>query len=336
MSQVSIIVPVYNAGNNLYKLNESLVAQTYEDIEIIYVNDGSRDNSLEILQSFAQTDERIKVIDQVNMGGSAARNTGLNAANGEFLYFCDADDYIELDTIEKLYIAAKKNQADIVICNYRDVAPNGEVVRENRKASIFKGQNVTENPEILFLKPAVWNKLFKKALFTDAEILFKDTRIGQDLSTTLRLLIGAKKIIGIPDVLYNYVLHDNTISRSYDKRILDTIKALNIIKDFYESKNVYEIYQEEFEFIAIQNILYQMTKIPLLKSDKKEIYQKLTGYLNQFPNLKQNKYLKRSLIYRVVFMTFTTGWIFNNVLTQQSIKFVNTSPLVYKLLRKLD
>lgn len=336
MSQVSIIVPVYNAGNNLYKLNESLVAQTYEDIEIIYVNDGSRDNSLEILQSFAQTDERIQVIDQVNMGGSAARNTGLNAANGEFLYFCDADDYIELDTIEKLCTAAKRNQADIVICNYRDVAPNGEVVRENRKASIFKGQNITENPEILFLKPAVWNKLFKKSLFTDAEILFKDTRIGQDLSTTLRLLVGAKKIIGIPDVLYNYVLHDNTISRSYDKRILDTIKALNIIKDFYESKNVYAIYQEEFEFIAIQNILYQMTKIPLLKSDKKEVYQKLTGYLNQFPNLKQNKYLKRSLIYRIVFMTFTTGWIFNNVLTQQSIKFVNTSPLVYKLLRKLD
>lgn len=336
MSQVSIIVPVYNAGNNLYKLNQSLVTQTYEDIEIIYVNDGSRDNSLEILQSFAQTDERIKVVDQVNMGGSAARNTGLNAASGEFLYFCDADDYIELDTIEKLCTAAKKNQADIVICNYRDVAPSGDIVRENRKASIFKGQNVTENPEILFLKPAVWNKLFKKSLFTDAEILFKDTRIGQDLSTTLRLLIGAKKIIGIPDVLYNYVLHDNTISRSYDKRILDTIKALNIIKDFYESKNVYEIYQEEFEFIAIQNILYQMTKIPLLKSDKKEVYQKLTGYLNQFPNLKQNKYLKRSLIYRVVFMTFTTGWIFNNVLTQQSIKFVNTSPLVYKLLRKLD
>lgn len=336
MSMVSIIVPVYNAGNNLYKLNESLVAQTYKNIEIIYVNDGSSDNSLDILQSFLQNDNRIRVIDQVNMGGSAARNTGLNAATGDFLYFCDADDYIELDTIEKLYAAANLNQADIVICNYRDVSPSGEIVRENKKASIFEGQNVTENPEILFLKPAVWNKLFKKTLFTDAEIVFKDTRIGQDLSTTLRLLIGAKKIIGIPDVLYNYVLHDNTISRSYDKRILDTIKALNIIKDFYKSQNVYEIYQEEFEFIAIQNILYQMTKIPLLKSDKKEVYQQLVSYLDQFKQLNQNKYLKRSLIYKIVFKTFKTNWIFNNIITQQSIKFVNTSPLVYKLLRKLD
>lgn len=336
MSQVSIIVPVYNAGNNLYPLNESLVNQTHQEIEIIYVNDGSRDNSLDILQSFAQNDERIKVIDQMNMGGSEARNTGLKAASGAFLYFCDADDYIELTTIEKLYQTAIKDQADIVICNYRDVSPSGEIVRENKKASIFTGENILENPEMLFLKPAVWNKLFKKSLFTDYNIMFKDTRIGQDLATTLRLLVVAKKVVGIDDVLYNYVLHDNTISRSYDSRILDTMKALNMIKEFYEEQQVYDQYEAEFEFVAIQNILYQMTKIPLLKANKKEVYQQLVGYLNQFPNLKQNKYLKRSLIYRIVYLTFTTSFIFNNVITQQSIKFVNTSPLVYKLLRKLD
>ncbi len=336
MSQVSIIVPVYNAGDNLYPLNESLVNQTHQEIEIIYVNDGSHDNSLDILQSFAQNDERIKVIDQPNMGGSEARNTGLKVASGAFLYFCDADDYIELTTIEKLYQKAIKEDADIVICNYRDISPSGEVVRENKKASVFAGENVTENPEILFLKPAVWNKLFKKSLFKDYNIMFKDTRIGQDLATTLRLLVVANKIVGIDDVLYNYVLHDNTISRTYDQRILDTMKALNIIKEFYEEQQFYNRYQAEFEFIVIQNILYQMTKIPLLKADKKEVYQSFVSYLKQLPYLNQNKYLKRSLIYRIVYSTFMTSFIFNNIITQQSIKFVNTSPLVYKMLRKLD
>lgn len=336
MSKVSVIVPVYNGGENLYSLNDSLVNQTYKDIEIIYINDGSKDNSLEILQSFAQRDERIKVINQINMGGSAARNTGLMEATGEYLYFCDADDYVELTAIEKLYHTATVENSDIVICNYRDVSPTGEIIRENKTASIFIGHNTKENKEILFLKPAVWNKLIKKSLFTDNNIVFKDTRIGQDLSTTLRLFIKAQNIVGIDSILYNYVLHDNTISRSYDMRILDTIKALNIIKEFYEEQGEYSNYKAEFEFVVIQNILYQMTKIPLLVSDKEEAYSQLKEYLNQFPNIEKNNYLKRSLIYRSVFRLFTTKWIFNNVFMQQAIKFINTSPLIYKLLRKLD
>lgn len=336
MSKVSVIVPVYNGGENLYSLNDSLVNQTYKDIEIIYINDGSKDNSLEILQSFAQRDERIRIINQINMGGSAARNTGLMEATGEYLYFCDADDYVELTAIEKLYHTATVENSDIVICNYRDVSPTGEIIRENKTASIFIGNNTKENKGILFLKPAVWNKLIKKSLFTDNNIKFEDTRIGQDLSTTLRLFIKARNIVGIDSILYNYVLHDNTISRSYDMRILDTINALNIIKEFYEEQGEYSDYKAEFEFVVIQNILYQMTKIPLLVSDKEEAYSQFKEYLKQFPNIEKNKYLNHSLIYRSVFIVFTTKWIFNNLFMQQAIKFINTSPLIYKLLRKLD
>ena len=245
MSQISIIIPVYNAGDNLYKLNDSLTNQTYQDIEIIYINDGSSDNSLEILNSFAKLDNRVQVIDQVNQGGCAARNTGLNAAQGEFLFFCDADDYIELNTIEKLYRAAQEQSADIVVCNYRDVLPTGEIVRENIKASNFEGNNLKVNPEILFLKPAVWNKLFRRTLFTDNKIKFEETRIAQDLSTTLRLFTVANSISGIPEVLYNYVLHENTVSRSYDTRILDIIKSVNIIKEFYIKNGIYDTYKYE-------------------------------------------------------------------------------------------
>ena len=114
MNKVSIIVPVYNIEKYLAKCLDSLINQTLEDIEIICVNDGSTDNSAEILNEYAQKDCRIKIINQDNAGLSAARNTGINAANGEYIGYVDSDDWIDLNFYEKLYNAAKDTDADIV------------------------------------------------------------------------------------------------------------------------------------------------------------------------------------------------------------------------------
>lgn len=331
--KVSIIVPVYNAQNYLKKLNESLINQTYKNIEIIYVNDGSEDGSLAILEDFSRNYDNISVIDQPNQGGSIARNNGLNVAKGDYVFFCDADDYIEKNFIEKMISKALITQADIVVCNYRDVYPNTTIARENKFASNFSGESVIENPKILFIKPAVWNKIFKKSLFIEHKIKFEETQIAQDLCTTLKLLAVAKKISKIDDILYNYVLHDNSISRSYDKRILDIIISVNSLRNFYIDKGLYEKYKNEIDFVSLQNILYQMTKIPLIK-EKKDIYKELLSYLKQIST--ENKYFKKSLSYKVCYFIFSRPLLFMNKITQTSVKFVFTNPIMYKIIRALE
>ena len=121
MVKISVVVPVYNVGVYLEKCLDSLLAQTLDDIEILCINDGSTDNSLEILQKYAQKDERIKIFDKENEGQGVGRNIGIKNATGEFIAFVDPDDWVELDMYEKMYAQAKKLDSQVVFCDYKKV-----------------------------------------------------------------------------------------------------------------------------------------------------------------------------------------------------------------------
>ncbi len=219
MSKISIIVPVYNTEKYLSKCLNSLIKQTYKDIEIIVVNDGSKDKSLEIAKKFAKQDNRIKVFNKENGGLSSARNFGIEKASGEYIGFVDSDDYIKENMFEILYNMIKEANAKIAICGWY-------LVEDNQiRTCNFKCKKLVLNDEqaidmllnhVSFDNFAC-NKLFHRALFKD--VIFPVGELLEDLSTIYKLIHEAKVIVVDSNPLYYYVLHSNSITSNLYKQV---------------------------------------------------------------------------------------------------------------------
>jgi len=211
---LSIIVPVYKVEPYLSRCIESITAQTYKNLEIILVDDGSPDRCGEICEAYAAQDQRIKVFHTENRGLSAARNLGIQHAKGEYIGFVDSDDWIEPDMYEILLKAAEESGAEIVQCGYYK--------EKNRlteaKISVAKTYTSTEALHALVLygkiNEGVWNKLWEKSCF--AEISFPEGRVFEDISTTYKLTSKANSVISKPVMLYHYMYRDEGISHSHN------------------------------------------------------------------------------------------------------------------------
>ncbi|WP_342985836.1 glycosyltransferase family 2 protein [Clostridium saudiense] len=244
---ISIIIPIYNMEKYLDKCINSVINQTYKNIEILLINDGSTDSSIEICNRYKLRDKRIKVINTDNRGVAEARNIGIELAKGDFIGFVDSDDYIELNMFEKLFDLVNKNQCDMAICGYfiedernriiKVGDPKNEVnifnTEEAMKALINNG-NYTSFPV---------DKLYRKSLFND--IKYPKGKIYEDADTTYKLIHKCKRVIYDPEPLYHYVQRSNSISHSFrpemmyrleiDKNLTEFIKVNYpmLIKDVY-------------------------------------------------------------------------------------------------------
>ena len=213
LPSISIIVPVYNVEPYLRRCVNSIINQTYKNLDIILVDDGSTDHSGEICDEYAAKDNRIKVIHRENGGLSAARNTGLSISKGEYVYFVDSDDYIEIETCEIALNCAIKHQADIVCFGYREIYPSGQV-----KTFVMGSSGIMEKPAIIGalvlgergLRDYVWNKMFSKRLFEN--IRFPVGRTFEDIFVMHRLFDSAHIIYIITNILYNYNRRDGSIT----------------------------------------------------------------------------------------------------------------------------
>lgn len=219
MVKISVIVPVYNNDKYLRKCLQSIVSQTFTDIEIICINDGSTDNSLEILKDFARLDNRIIIIDGENKGVSCARNAGLAVANGEYAGFVDSDDWIDADFYEKLYTAAKKHNADIAVCGIKRLR------RWKWKYHLkFAGEVYTEDNNMKFLlcdvpdKCYVWNKIYKLEELRKHAIDFEVDVYYEDRYFTAQALVYLKSLVVVPDTYYNYWTNNNSIVKTKSAR----------------------------------------------------------------------------------------------------------------------
>lgn len=190
---ISIIVPVYNVKDYLEKCLQSICVQTYKNLEIILIDDGSSDGSGELCDLFAQRDGRIKVIHQTNAGQSAARNRGLAVAQGEFLGFVDSDDWIEPDMYEFLYHLLKANGADISICShYIETAVKTRVKHSSGQFSSFSREEAIRTlVEDKRIRNYMWDKLYKRQLF--AGIYFPVNRVLKILQFLIRYFIKRRK-----------------------------------------------------------------------------------------------------------------------------------------------
>jgi len=302
MTKVSVIVPVYNVEDYLERCLDSLVNQTLKDIEIIVVNDGSPDNSQEIIDKYQNKYPNIHGYQKKNGGVSAARNFGIEKADGEYIAFIDGDDYVLHNMYELMYKKAKSGNFDIVACdlNY--------VYGENEKIEVSCGiKTDTTNIKQMYIDmyPCVWNKIYKKKLFNN-DIKFKEGVWFEDVEFLYKIFPYIKSIGVIKKPLNQYVQHQGSITKTYDDRLYNYIDNWNGILEFYKERNLYKEYYKELEYSYVR-YLYA-TFIKQATNFEKEEYDKavnkaIENVKMNFPHYKKNKYFYKSKkgIYLVLF-----------------------------------
>ena len=271
MSKVSVIVPVYNVEKFLPRCLDSIINQTLKDIEIICINDGSPDNSLQILEDYAKKDSRIRIINQENSGPSVSRNKGILMAQGEYIGFVDSDDWLDVDFYEKLYAAAQKYDADIAACGIKVYRKYSRV---NYMLKYTKESCVDDLERKLYLCDVpetcnVWNKIYRTTFIKNNNIEFEvGINFGEDVSFTMEALYFSENLVTIPNTLYNYDrLNVNSIVRTKsDKLIRDAEHVHNRMSDFLKSKNINlpktwrQVRKYKFLGITVLKVRYHSTR----------------------------------------------------------------------------
>ncbi len=280
---ISVIVPVYNVEKYLKKCVESIQNQTYKNLEIILVDDGSPDNCPQICDELAAMDERIRTVHRQNGGQSAARNSGLSVAKGEWIAFVDSDDYIDNDMYEKLYQAVENNQADLAVCGARIVNEVGDLLSPNKgngEVKCYVGQD-GYGQLIPTLNNSVWNKLFQKELI--GELLFPVGCVhGEDFIFLLEYLRNVKKIAIVNEEKYNYLQRQGSITNSgFSKRKLDEIRSkdqiFEIVSEYYPQ---FVDIARKWKFTARMNVIRSLTLAKQKKAWKDE-YKGCLLYLKE-------------------------------------------------------
>lgn len=298
--KVSIIVPVYKVEKYLRRSMESLVNQTLENIEIICINDGSPDNCLSILKEYKEKyPDKVVIIDKKNEGVWKGRFDGIRVATGEYIGFTDSDDYITLDYAEKLYNAAKREEADIAICGFYRVDVETEHIYSTEMTS-YDGKiiDMDKNPEdTLSINGALWNKLYKSELLKNMPNLKNPPRILDDMMFFLLVLLNTNKICFIKDSLYYYMVRSDSIVATIKKeQIGSTESAMLEVRDIYLNHNKGKERMELLDSMAFLHFgISLMFRVSTDKRNFKQILKDNRKYLNnEFPLWRKSKYLNIS------------------------------------------
>ena len=287
MNKISIIIPIYNVEQYLPQCLDSIINQTYKNLEIILINDGSTDNSGKICDNYAKVDNRIHVFHKKNEGVSSARNLGLEKCTGDFIGFIDPDDFIELNMYELLYNEQQKTNADIVWCNYSlYYSLNKQIFGEINSNITYNLLNINEKNDFysdLFykynMKAYLWNKLYQKEIFSNIKFPYK--KIFEDLFVFIYLISKANKISFINKKLYYYRQRVNSICNkthihsTFNIDMIESyIKSSIDYKYFSNNNNVSNILSFHTYLFVLKNILFYQ-KCNLYKSEKKYIISQL-------------------------------------------------------------
>ena len=244
---ISVIVPVYKTEPYLEKCLQSIADQTFSDFEVLCVNDSSPDGSGPILDAWAARDPRfVHIRHERNLGLGGARNTAIRKAKADWLASVDSDDWIEPDLLERVWEGREGGKHDIVCFGFRRVDNEGNVITTHGYPPHQKQIDTTKNIFKVF-NPAFWNKLWRKGLYIENDIFFPNEIYGQDLATTPRVLTKARSINFLDDILYNYLVRDDSATFSFDaKHYVDYIKVFDIIHDFLKTEGMWDEHRSSF------------------------------------------------------------------------------------------
>lgn len=292
MPKVSVIVPFYNVEGYIEKCLETLVNQTLKDIEIILVNDGSKDRSIEIVKMFLQQyPDKITYLEKENGGLSDARNYAIPYAKGEYIAFLDSDDYVEKDMYESMYELAKKENSDMVECDFYWEYPN--------KTKEDIGRIYHEKKEMLEkVRVVAWNKLIKREILEKTGIQFPKGYRYEDVEFTYKLIPYLEKVSFLKKPCIHYVQREGSISNSQNERTREIFDVLEHVISYYKENEIYDIYKEELEYVYIR-YAFCSSLLRIVKIKDEEIQEKLLDETwrnvnEKFPNWKKNSLLKKN------------------------------------------
>ena len=280
--KISVIVPVYNVEQYLERCVDSIISQTYTNLEIILVNDGSTDNSGKLCDELAKKDERIRVIHKENGGLSDARNRGIDEAESDLVGFIDSDDYIDSDMYEVLLKNLNNTNADLSMCALYDVYNNTPEAQVTNKETwkLSSEQAIKMVMEAKILSVTAVNKLYRKSLFTDLK--FEVGKIAEDAFIMIKLLDKCEKIVATNEKKYYYVHRENSITTQKF-----STKFLNVIEAYEQNSNIISEKYPKLKDVAQtrMNWAYFYVLDRLLLDDNyndKELENKLISYLKNY------------------------------------------------------
>lgn len=271
MASISIIIPVYNIEKYIGECLESLLVQTFTDFEIICVNDGSQDHSLDILNEYSAKDSRIKIITKPNGGSGSARNRGLEEAQGKYVQFLDGDDYFESQMLEKLYNLAETNQADIAVCSSRKVDDEGNVTESgNPNFPIFLAVTPIETtfsykdyPNNIFdmIGTCPWNKLYLREMIVKNDLKFPRLTGPDDLCFVQMANLCAEKIVVIKEELINYRFNRPGSVQTYRaNHASDIVRAGIFLKEFMNKRGIFDYLKQGYLSSYITSIRWEVSQ----------------------------------------------------------------------------
>ncbi len=281
MTKLSIIIPIYNTGIYLHKCIKSILSQKLEDFELILVDDGSKDDSGEICDEYAEKDKRVKVIHKENQGVSIARNTGIEMAEGEYIGFVDSDDWIEADMYETLYNLAISNKCDIVMCDavtkYDDMPDEEDTITQISGGNLLYKKDV--HPELLReMAGSAWRCIYKRDLLKNTGVIFPpNIPFSEDRIFNILAMGHADKIYYTKTPFYNrYIRKGSAVNRYYNDMIeLILTTKVAIMSAIDKTWNGEEIYKKAYEnqtldlvFMAINNEFYKDAKGSIIERYK--------------------------------------------------------------------
>ena len=277
---VSVVVPVFNAEYFLPQSIECLIKQTYSSIEYIFVNDGSTDGSLSLLEKYLQKDKRMQVLSKRNEGAGVARNLGLKTAKGKYVIFLDSDDSFDSCLIEKMVDCAEANEADVCICKAWAVKENLNKVDLNFNNKLFeKYDNLSLSPadvnKEIFTSFLVepWNKMYLRDYLIKNELKFQGLKKTNDLFFTSMSLVKARKIALVNEKLVLYRLDNrHKVVTVYEEKLLDHYRAISKTKEALFSEEKYLSYLSSYYKMALNVILYNVN-LNFSEEVRKKLYQ---------------------------------------------------------------
>ncbi len=307
MIKLSIVIPVYNVENYLAKCLDSVVYPDLGGYEVIVVNDGSTDGSGAVAAGYAaRYPALIRLIEQKNGGLGAARNTGLEAARGEFVFFLDSDDWLREGAVPEM-LEKLEEDFDICIFGMLSVTEAGVVLDDIRSCPKEGPVALKDFPGLLLCPPSGCNKICRRSLFMDSGLRFPARVWYEDLRTMPKLYLMTDRIVADSRQWYVYLQRAGSIINSANlQRNWELVEAIEDLSQYYKDKGVYETYRDEFTYIAFYN-QFLVAPVRLCLADPKNpvLDQLVDNFLANYPDFRQNPYVKDApkkyqLLYRLM------------------------------------
>lgn len=279
---VSIVIPIYNVEEYVEKCVVSVLTQTYKNLEVILVNDGSTDRSGEIIRKF-DYDERVRIINKKNGGSSSARNTGIDNAKGEYIFFLDSDDYIVNSAIQKLITHITSTKSEICCFNIAFYNSKGiHKKKENYQNTTLEGDAILEAALVgKIIKTTAWSKLYSTKLIKNNSIKFIEGMINEDIPFCISVLARTKKVCFIDDILYMAYQREGSISRTMKPESLQSIHtAFNYIKQDLCQLGIYEDVEPLVESAYLKHQLFSIMQCAYKVSSYTEFDTLISNALN--------------------------------------------------------